>query len=239
LHHLVLERWSRGSSILHSRDPRAKLTGLLLFLVALGTTPIRRGHLPLLAYALLLALGIAIARLPMGAVLWRSSLVLPFTAAFSLMSWISGDAARAVSILEKSYLSATAVLLVAATTPVPEFIRGLEGFGAPKLLLLVVQFLYRYLFVIAAEARDMRAAALSRGGRQKGVSGFRAAAGMLTVLFARSYARAEAIHHAMVARGFDGTMRLRRNPRLRFSDAVFVAVCASIVLGIRLGIPPP
>lgn len=235
MHHLILERWSRGTSVLHARDPRAKLAGLLLFLIALGTTPIRAGHLPLAAFALLLLIGIATARLPIVSVLTRSALVLPFTAAFSLMSWISGDAARAISILEKSYLSATAVLLVAATTPIPEFVRGLEAFRAPKLLLLVVQFLYRYLFVIAAEARDMRSAALLRGGKLQGAAGFRAAAGMLTALFARSYARAEAIHHAMVARGFDGTMRLQENPKLGLTDAAFVAGCAVCLLAIRMG----
>jgi energy-coupling factor transporter transmembrane protein EcfT len=37
LHHVVLERWSRGASPLHRRDPRAKLAALLVFLVVLAT----------------------------------------------------------------------------------------------------------------------------------------------------------------------------------------------------------
>jgi cobalt/nickel transport system permease protein len=45
----------------------------------------------------------------------------------------------------------------------------------------------------------MRAAAASRGGLS-----FKAAAGALAVLFAKSYSRAEGIHRAMIARGFDG-----------------------------------
>ena len=39
VHHLVIDRWSRGSSPLHQRDPRAKLAALLVFLIALSTTP--------------------------------------------------------------------------------------------------------------------------------------------------------------------------------------------------------
>ena len=38
MQHVVLERWSRGSSFLHDRDARAKILALLIFLVAVATT---------------------------------------------------------------------------------------------------------------------------------------------------------------------------------------------------------
>ena len=37
MHHLVLERWSRGASALHRRDPRVKIAAVLVFLVVLAT----------------------------------------------------------------------------------------------------------------------------------------------------------------------------------------------------------
>ena len=52
MHHVVLDRWSRGSSPLHRRDPRAKIVALLVFLVALATA---HRALPELAAALFAA----------------------------------------------------------------------------------------------------------------------------------------------------------------------------------------
>ena len=50
---MVLERWSRGASPLHRRDPRAKIAALLVFLVVLATA---HRALPELAAALALLL---------------------------------------------------------------------------------------------------------------------------------------------------------------------------------------
>ena len=114
------------------------------------------------------------ARLPLAGLLARACLVLPFTAVFALVSWIAGDANRAVALILKSYLSATAVLLLVSTTPVPLLLRGLEMSGVPRFLLMVAQFLYRYLFVISEEAQDLGTAARSRGASVSGILAHRA-----------------------------------------------------------------
>ena len=128
--------------------------------------------------------------------------------------------ARGAVLVMKSYLSALAVLLLVSTTPLPLLLRGFEMTGAPRFLLMVAQFLYRYLFVISEEAQHMRSAAASRGfSRRSG--GFRAAAGALAVLFARSYARAGDIHNAMLARAFPGRFHTLGALRFRTADAAF------------------
>jgi len=225
LHHVVLERWSRGSSVLHRRDPRAKIAPLLIFLVVLATA---HSALPALAAALFLLLCAALvwARLPLAGAVIRAGIILPFTLVFAAICWLGGDPARGLSLLLKSYLSALAVLLVVSTTPLPLLLRGLEMTGVPRFLLMVAQFLYRYLFVISEEAQHMRIAAASRGGPRNRPL-FRAAAGALAVLFARSYGRAEEIHRAMLARGFTGRFRTLGALHFRGSDAGF-AVAASL-----------
>ena len=37
MHHVTLDRWSRGASPLHRRDPRVKIAAVLVFLVVLAT----------------------------------------------------------------------------------------------------------------------------------------------------------------------------------------------------------
>jgi len=239
LHHVVLERWSRGDSPLHRRDPRAKTIALLVFLVLIATS---HGPFVLLGgiYFLLLIGVLAWARLPVPAALVRSSLVLPFSLVFAGISLLSGDAARAAALLIKSYLSALTVLLVISTTPMPQLLRGLETLGVPQFLLMVAQFLYRYLFVISEEAQHMRAAGIARGASVRGLAAhgtrFRSAAGALAVLFARSYARAGSIHQAMLARGFEGRFPLLSASRFRWRDAVFLLVAIALPAAIRAGV---
>src|ERR1035438_10054495 len=204
LHHVVLERWSRGSSPLHARDARAKLAALLIFLIAVSTTE-PRSQAAFAGYALLLAAALLASRLPAAGLLGRAALVLPFSATFALITWGSGYPMKALSLAEKSFLSGLAVLLTMATTPLVQLMSALDSARVPGPLLLVIQFLYRYLFVISEQAQHMRLAAQCRRGfGRRNTARFHAAAGAVGVLFARSWERADGIYRAMLARGFSG-----------------------------------
>jgi cobalt/nickel transport system permease protein len=230
VHHLVIDRWSRGSSSLHQRDPRAKLAALLVFLVVLSTT--RPGaQWAFVAYAVLLILTANLARLPILGLAGRAALVLPFSATFALLTWWSGDSLRALALAEKSFLSGTAALLLVGTTPLTGWTAALESWRVPRMLILVIQFVYRYLFVIAEQVQRMRWAALCRGPQQRG---FRLAAGLVGVLFARSWQRADGIYHAMLARGFRGRFVPAPPAPFRLSDALFLSTCLVGCLAIRM-----
>ena len=236
MHHIVLERWSRGASGLHRLDPRAKIVPLLALLAALATA---RRALPEFSAAVFLMLCAALlaARIPLFAALARAALVLPFAAVFAAVCWLSGDPARGVALALKSYLSALAVLTVVATTPLPVLLRGLELLRVPLFLLTVAQFLYRYLFVISEEAQHMSKAAAARGTPARplasGGARFRAAAGALAVLFARSYGRAQDVHRAMLARGFTGRLHPLFDLHFRPADAVFAALASLAPVAAR------
>lgn len=232
MHHVVVERWSRRASPLHARDARAKLGALAAFLIAVSTTP-PAAQAAFLGYTALLAVAVGVAKLPAAAMLRRAALVLPFSASFAMITWWSGDRMRAIALAEKSFLSGLAALLLIATTPLTQLLRGLEWFRAPRALLLVIQFLYRYLFVISEQAQHMRLAARSRRGTGK-AGGFQAAAGALGVLFARSWERADGIYQAMLARGFSGHFPPLGTARFGAGDAMFLAMAIALASGIRL-----
>ncbi len=235
MHHVVLERWSRGNSLLHRRDPRAKLLALLAFLLVVATTP-NRCWPYLLVYAAVPFCAILAGRLPPAGALARAAVVLPFCGALALVSLAAGDVERAAGLTEKSYVSALAVLVIAGTTPVPKLLAGLESLGAPRFLLSVVQLLYRYLFVVSEQAQHMRLAARSRGsasGARLRRWRLRAAAGALAVLFVKSYRRAEGTYRAMLSRSFQGRLHLLENPRLTWGDALVVVLGAAAPMGLR------
>lgn len=206
MHHFELDDWSRSGSLLHRLDARAKIAGLLFFLLAVAFTP--SAAAPWLWLFALLPLGvIGVAGIPLRRALAFSAAVLPFAAVFALVQIPTRGVSASLVLLEKSYVSALAALALVGTTPLPKLAQGLMSLGAPRFLALVVQFLYRYLFLVSEQAQHMRLAAASRGadfGRRFQRRRLRAAAGALAALFARSHQRAEATYHAMLARGFEG-----------------------------------
>ncbi|HLK21456.1 MAG TPA: energy-coupling factor transporter transmembrane component T [Bryobacteraceae bacterium] len=234
MHHVHVDSWSQGKSVLHARDPRAKILTLLVFLTVLATTP-ADAALTLGIDAAVLVAGILIAGLPLLQLLSRAMVVLPFSLTFGLISWMTGDHLRAIGLVEKSYLSAAAVLLIVGTTSLPALLNGFEKLGAPRMLVLVAQFIYRYLFVISEQAQHMRLAASARQGdpRLHGKGRFRAAAGALAVLFARSYYRADGIHRAMLARAFTGRFPLLSSLHFRLADGLFLLTASAFLIVVR------
>ncbi len=234
MHHVILERWAQGNSPLHLRDPRAKILALLAFLVVVATTPPGANY-RIGAYAFVALAAIIMARLPLMSVLTRATVVLPFSFTFAAISWFGGDHLRAIALVEKTYLSALSVLVVSGTTPLPALLRGFETLGVPRVLVSVIQFLYRYLFVISEQAQHMRLAAACRSGtrRRRRSDRFQSAAGALGVLFARSYSRADGIHRAMLSRGYNGHLPVADPGQFRVEDGVFAGLTILALAALR------
>ena len=264
MHIHALDAYRSKVSFVHRLDARVKLVLTAGFIISAALTPDGAW----LAYALLagLVLGvIAASRLGVRFVLQRSLVALPFAlAAVTAIFSTSGQAlltvhvfggelpitdaglARFVSILLKSWLSVQIAVVLTASTPFPDLLRAMRSLRLPKVLVAVIGFAYRYIFVIADEvARMMRARAarsgvlsLSKGGARSvnkpGGSVFwraRVTGGMAGSLFLRSIERSERIYDAMVARGYDGEVRVLRHPTLQLGD-VLVALIFALVLAL-------
>jgi cobalt/nickel transport system permease protein len=218
--------------LLHRSHPAVKILLTLVFLVSLATVS-RRAPLLLTADLALLVFGILAARLPLGRVLRMAAAVLPFAFLFALFAVLAGDTNRAGLLIVRSYLSALAVVLLVGTSRVSDLIAGLEFLHAPQFLLSVMQFLWRYLAVLSAEAATMRNASLSRAGSMRAIE-LRQAAGAAGILFARAWARAQAVHQAMLSRGFEGTLPRFRQPRFTASDVMLGVAGSAVVVAVRL-----
>ena len=84
----------------------------------------------------------------------------------------------------------------------------------------------------------MRKASVSRGGSVRAAAShsgrFRAAAGALAVLFARSYKQAGEIHRAMLARGFQGRFHPLASPHFHAADIVFLVLASAAPVMLRV-----
>lgn len=180
-------------------DPRVSLLLLLAYLIALSTIPVG-ANLSLLLFAIMPLLLIMLTKSPAASLFAKAAYVLPFSFAIAAVALIKGQTAAAVFFLFRSYLSILAVVVTTHLVTTLELLRAMERLGAPRFLIIVTEFLLRYLEVLRREADSIRLAALCRGASHNRLI----AASTLGMLFVRSLERSTGIHNAMLARGFRG-----------------------------------
>ena len=253
IHIHALDGYRAETSLIHRLDARVKLVVAMLFILATALTPDGTW----LAYGLLVALllgVIVISQLGLGFVQRRAAVALPFalaavTVAFTtpgrpmlamqVLRWemtiTDAGLVRFVSILCKSWLSVQMAVVLTASTRFPALLQAMRSLRLPKILVSIIGFTYRYIFVIGDEALRLMRARVARSGALDGRGGgslfwrARVTGGMAGSLFLRSIERSERIYDAMLARGYDGEVRSLRPPVLQLRD-VFVALPFVLVL---------
>jgi cobalt/nickel transport system permease protein len=249
-HGTGFERLTYLVSPIHDLDPRAKIvSALVLILGVVLTPPLRPLEFALLA--VLLLAGALIARLPLGAVLGRASLVLPVALTIALFAPIArhggslsvggiagayagGGWIAAWAILSKAWLSALVAVLLSATTPLPRLIRGFEVLRVPDVLITLVSFLSRYVGIFREQLRALSVAMDSRAPSMPRLKRWGLFGNLGGNLFVRAYDRGERIHAAMLSRGFTGALPTAETLSLRAADglllvtAVLVAAAAAL-----------
>ncbi len=231
-----MDRWARGAGPLHRLNPKAKIIILLSYLIAVSTTPSNE-LLTLAAFAGIVFIALVLSGLPFAGLMLRAAITLPFSISFALLTYFAGGEGRvAAGVLLRGQLCVLGTLLVVATTPLSLLLRALESFGIPAAMLEIAQFIHRYLFVIADQGQRMRWAAASRdtGKMRSNQSLLQRTGGAVGVLFACSYARAEGIHRATLARGPKGGFPVLNAPPMRKLDAFASACSVLAILGVRL-----
>jgi len=231
LRHASFAQWSNQSSVIHQLDARVKLVLLITFVVSVAL--LREHSQVQLAICFTFLLGVAwAARLPFFRVLSVSLLVLPVIGVFALIVYLSGDHARAWTILARSYLSGFSVIVAVSTTPLPQLLSAARFFRIPRMLVEVAGLIYRYLFVITGEAQQMQIAFGARAGRP-GLRAIKASSGMIAVLFSRSYEKAAMVHNAMCARGFAGELTRMEFASLRTIDLALITGGLALELALH------
>jgi cobalt/nickel transport system permease protein len=208
-----LERHCEGDGPLHRLDARLKLVATLAFVVLVVATPVGRWR-PLTAEALALAFVVGLSGLPPRELLARWLGFFVLVGFLALMVAPShprraelGTEVVVLSILAKNSLSFLAMLVLAGVTPFRRLLVAMRRLGMPAVLVSTLQFMYRYLHVLADELDRMIQARRSRTFRRSGRLDWGLLTSLIGVLFLRAFERGERVHAAMVARGWDGTIR--------------------------------
>ncbi len=146
---------------------------------------------------------------------------------------ISGGWLSFTSIILRFFLTVSAALTLIACTGMHQLGAGLERMGVPRVFVVQLLFLYRYLFVIAAEgSRMMRSLELRSAGQNS--LRVRVYGSLVGHLLLRSMDRAERVYRAMAVRGFDGQLRVLRQTSLRWNDWAFIGGWTAFMIAARL-----
>ena len=228
-----IDRHSNIKSPVHSLDPRVKIiffTLLAVFIVTTGDGDLTA----FLLYFILLLSAAVLSRVPLLYILKRSLTVIPFVLLVSVFTLINGRLEFLSNLLIRAWLAILALILLSSTTKFPYMLKGFLLLKAPKILILLLSFMYRYIFVLLEEAERAETAHRSRyfGGRFFGQ--FRVLGHIIGLLFIRTYERGERIYQSMLARGFDGSVRVVSELKLKRADYVFSTLYLSVMTAVKL-----
>lgn len=240
--HSFLDRYSDIDSLIHRLDPRTKFIAALAFVIAVVLTPPREWY-AFAFYFALIACVILLSKVPPLYILKRALVIIPFVlliaifipffkegevaGSYNLWLWEVKVTYSGLIVLWnvtiKALLSILSMIVLSATTRFTELLNGLERLGMPAVMVMILSFMYRYIFVLVDEAIRMRRARDSRNFGGKRLWQLKTIGNMVGTLFLRSYERGERVYAAMVARGFDGQTRTLTNLHFQALDMYYAA----------------
>ena len=206
-----LDRYARGDTLCHRWPALFKLGLTLAVILTAVLLPISQwpvlGCLACIVFA-----GLSVARIPMAYLVRRLVFLTPMLAGVAVSVLLSQGPAGlelAATIVARALVAFLAGVWLVNVTPFEELLLAAQRLGMPSLLAAMLAMMYRYLFVIFDELAKMNTARRARsfGGRNV-VREWIDSAQLIGRLLIRSVDRAERIHGAMCARGWQGRVRV-------------------------------
>jgi cobalt/nickel transport system permease protein len=260
----TFDRYQQRDSFVHRLDPRVKVVVTLLFIVSNVLLPDGAWFAFLASWGIILLVG-QLAHLAPGYVFKRSFIAIPFAlAAITVLFTVPGETLatwqvgtrtfqisqpgliRFASILVRSWLSVQMAILLTAVTRFPDLMHALRHLRFPRILIAIISFMYRYLFVLVDEASRLLRARQARSARPCGRKGgggsltwrAKVAGNMVGQLFLRSIERSDRVYNAMLARGYQGRLLTMTPHMMRkrdwLSGAIAMLLIGSIQIAARL-----
>ncbi len=230
--HSFIDRYAGLDSPLHVLEPRTKILGFTALIAAVLWIPSDRPYL-FFAYFFLTAIFMGISQIPLSYIIGRAMIILPFVLLAGLAApWKDGNGFELFTVLMlRSLLCLMLLILLTNTTRFAELLRGLRRMGCPRILVVNLSFLYRYLFVLVEEVMRMRQARdCRRVSRATALKEIKLLGSMLGTLMLRSFERAERMYFAMLSRGSSGEFPINAPRKFSWRDLAFLVGLTLFIL---------
>lgn len=241
-----MDELGRMDTPVHRVDARAKAMVTLAFIVVVMSFP-RHALSALTPFVFFPVALVALGRIPVRHILSKMLVAAPFALVVGIFNpfmdrqpfaaigpfTVSGGWVSFLSIMLRFVLTVGAALALVACTGMHRLGAGLGGLGVPRVFVVQLLFLYRYLFVVADEGGKMFRSVALRSAKT-GPLPLRVYGSLIGNLLLRSMDRAERVYRAMVARGFAGEIRAMRQSSLRWTDWGFACGWLAFFIAARM-----
>lgn len=204
MRHAFIDTYANLSSPVHRVNARFKILFSFILLLAILFTPIKYPGL-FFIYGFFIITCLLLSKVPLKFILKRLFEISPFILMIAISSlFVKNGRLIFINCIVKASLSILLLLIISSTTPFTQLTLALSGLRVPPLILSLLSFMYRYLFLLEDQLLRTKRAFESRNINKNGFKNIRALSNVLGTLFIRTYERAERIYMAMCARGYDG-----------------------------------
>jgi len=242
-----MDEMGRMDTPVHRIDARVKSVTTIIFIIIVMSFPRYEvsALAPFLFYPLVL---ISLGRIPLGLIFRKILIAAPFAVVIGIFNpffdrqaavvigplVISGGWLSFTSIMLRFVLTVGAALMLVACTGMYRLCASLERIGLPRVFVVQLLLLYRYLFVVTDEgSRMMRSLELRSTGLYS--LPLRVYGSLIGHLLLRSLARSERIYQAMVSRGFCGELKImRQTTSLQRTDWAFLIGWTAFFVAARI-----
>jgi cobalt/nickel transport system permease protein len=243
---LASEKFARRPGFLQSLDPRVRVAGVFVLVVA----AVWCRNVKVIAVLFLIAAAIAIASsldlLSLAKRIW--SVVLIFTGLIALPAlfitpgeavWVAPWSAVAITwqglrsalmLILRVETAATLTATLVLCTPWTHVLKALRSVLLPAEIITMLAMTHRYIFLLAETAKQMFESRESRTvGTLSGRESRRMVGGTAGVLFSKTVELSQEVYLAMLSRGFRGEVRVLNEFRLKPQDyaALFFFIVTS------------
>lgn len=241
-----LEELSSNPTCIQKLHPFVKFFSALVVIIT--TISFHRydltGLIPMILYpAFLMSLG----EIPFSLLIKRSAIALPFcifagisnlffdkSIAFFFFSMpISFGALSFITLIFKTILCVTVVLILVATTPFYELTATLRAFHVPEIFVTMFEITYRYIGTLVEEASSQSCAYHLRSPKQKGIQ-MQHMGSFVGGLLLRSFDRAGRVYSAMKCRGYALKTLAYQKRRITYNDILFLFIILSSCILFRI-----
>ncbi|MEG0276276.1 MAG: cobalt ECF transporter T component CbiQ [Coprobacillus sp.] len=210
----VIEEWSKQDSLIHNLNPLLKMVLSIIFILFVLSTHYLN-ILVLFIYSFVLMIVIRTSHLSMMGILKRSLIGLPISLCMGLSNIIfmketvecfgmiiSAGYISLITLVLKNILCLSTVFLLIGTTSFHQIACELVHIKVPSLFVMQLIMIYRYIFLLADEARQMIQAYLLKNPSRNSIE-MKDFGSFIGSLLVRSFKRSEDVYMAMKCRGFD------------------------------------
>jgi cobalt/nickel transport system permease protein len=222
--HDSVDRYS-GTSPFSAFNPRAKLLGILVFAVCVSF--LQDIVLLFISTSFMMCL-LALSGVPTAHIARRYAFAFPFALFAALTMWWTSGEVQALAMFLRITASVLGLILLITTTPFFDLLKGLQRFHVPEIIITLLMFTYRYIFVFSEELERMKLARRAKAyefGRsflnRKTMATITNTIGMVLV---RAYERGLRVLDSLRMRAYDGHIRTLKELKFASWDYGFCAI---------------